>query len=84
MISLVGAGGKTSLMFALAKDLQHRKKKVITTTTTKIFQPGPEESPKVILGGIDALKEIESGLALHGHITWAAESIADHKLRGVS
>ena len=84
MISLVGAGGKTSLMFALAEDLRNRKKKVLTTTTTKIFQPEPEESPQVILGGIEVLKELERGLVRHGHITWAAEAIAGHKLRGVS
>jgi probable selenium-dependent hydroxylase accessory protein YqeC len=84
LITLVGAGGKTSLMFALAGELQTRSKKVITTTTTKIFQPAPNESPKVILGGIDVLKEMESGLDRHGHVTWAGDAIAGNKLRGVS
>jgi probable selenium-dependent hydroxylase accessory protein YqeC len=84
VISLVGAGGKTSLMFALAKALQERNTKVISTTTTKIFQPGPKESPEIILGGFSVFKKIERGLVHYGHITWAAETIADNKLRGVS
>jgi probable selenium-dependent hydroxylase accessory protein YqeC len=84
LISLVGAGGKTSLMFALARDLQDQGKKVISSTTTKIFHPRPEESPKIIVGGIDAFKEVESSLARFGHITWAAEAIVDNKLSGIS
>jgi probable selenium-dependent hydroxylase accessory protein YqeC len=84
LISLVGAGGKTSLMFSLAKELQDRRKKVITTTTTKIFYPQTEESPKIILGGASAFKKIEGGLDRFKHITWAAETNVDNKLRGVS
>ena len=39
VISIVGAGGKTTLMFALARELSNKKGMVITTTTTKIFPP---------------------------------------------
>ena len=39
VISLVGAGGKTTLMFALARELASDKGCVITTTTTKILEP---------------------------------------------
>lgn len=84
VISLVGAGGKTSLMFTLAKALRDRGARVVSTTTTKIFIPGPEESPAVILGGTRFIKKIEKGLADHGHITWAAETIPGHKLKGPS
>ena len=35
-VALVGGGGKTTLMFALAGELLQAGKKVITTTTTKI------------------------------------------------
>ncbi len=41
VISIIGAGGKTSLMFSLAKELSKSGKKVLTTTTTKIFMPTP-------------------------------------------
>ena len=49
VISLVGAGGKTSLMFRLAKELSGDKESVLTTTTTKIMMPTQEQSPHVIL-----------------------------------
>ncbi len=49
MISIIGAGGKTSLMFRLAKELADSGKKVLTTTTTKIFMPLPSQSPFTII-----------------------------------
>lgn len=38
MLSIVGAGGKTSLMFSLAEELRGEHK-LLVTTTTKIFLP---------------------------------------------
>jgi probable selenium-dependent hydroxylase accessory protein YqeC len=38
VIAITGAGGKTSLMFKLAKELS-QKGRVLVTTTTKIFEP---------------------------------------------
>jgi probable selenium-dependent hydroxylase accessory protein YqeC len=38
IISFVGAGGKTSMMFKLAEELRHSNK-VLVTTTTKIYFP---------------------------------------------
>ena len=49
IISLIGAGGKTSLMFQLAKELSQFKHRVLTTTTTKIFMPKPLQSPDTII-----------------------------------
>lgn len=49
VVTLVGAGGKTTLMFRLARELSANDGPVLTTTTTKIFRPGPEESPHVIV-----------------------------------
>ncbi len=49
VISLIGAGGKTTLMFTLANCLARAGKKVLTTTTTKILKPLPEQSPKLII-----------------------------------
>ena len=45
VISLVGAGGKTTLMFALSRELSLHKEVVITTTTTKIFPPSTHDPP---------------------------------------
>lgn len=39
VISMVGAGGKTSLIFALAEELADSGKKVIVTTTTHMLHP---------------------------------------------
>lgn len=41
VISLVGGGGKTTLMFALARELVAAGHRVLTTTTTKIFEAEP-------------------------------------------
>lgn len=47
-ISIVGAGGKTTLMFALAEELKKRGR-VLITTTTKIYLPTPNQYDCLIL-----------------------------------
>lgn len=84
VISLVGAGGKTTLMFTLAKELLSRNCKIVSTTTTKIFPPEPSQSPVLILGGPGVFPEIEKALDRYGHATWAAGRAAEDKLAGVS
>jgi probable selenium-dependent hydroxylase accessory protein YqeC len=84
LISLVGAGGKTTLMFALAGELAARKGRVVTTTTTKIFPPGAEESPLLVTGGREAFPRIRAGLRRHACLTWAAASGPPGKLPGVT
>ncbi len=49
IVSLTGAGGKTSLMLALAQEAVAAGLTVVTTTTTKIFPPKPHQSPKLLL-----------------------------------
>ncbi len=46
-MSLVGAGGKTSLMFALALEATRRwgPQRALVTTTTRIYEPGPRDLP---------------------------------------
>lgn len=39
IISIVGAGGKTSLMYALGLELAKQNKKTLVTTTTHIWEP---------------------------------------------
>jgi probable selenium-dependent hydroxylase accessory protein YqeC len=86
MISLVGAGGKTTLMFRLAKELACIGKKVITTTTTKIMEPSQEESPSLFVDSEDEKIKAFVGrhLAQSHHITIARERLGSKKLRGVS
>lgn len=49
VVSLIGAGGKTSLMFKLAQELAAAGGSVLTTTTTKIFHPDEGQSPHTIV-----------------------------------
>ena len=71
VVSIVGAGGKTSLMFRLAKELADSGKTVLTTTTTKIFMPAPDQSPfTIITGSIDELaKKSKSRLNYYHHFS---------------
>lgn len=77
VVSLVGAGGKTSLMFKLAQELTMAGEPVLTTTTTKIYRPSPEQSAHLILSGSvgGVLEEARAALKHHRHITAAAEKM---------
>ena len=56
MISLIGAGGKTTTLLHLAKELRDAGKKVLITTTTRIFKPSkPHVDRLFIVEDIDAL-----------------------------
>jgi probable selenium-dependent hydroxylase accessory protein YqeC len=86
VISLVGAGGKTTLMFRLAGELFQEGKKVVTTTTTKILEPGAGERGFLLIDpDEDKTKRfVEQHLAQYHHITLAGERLASGKLKGVS
>ena len=56
VVSFVGAGGKTSLMFSIARELSNAGESVLTTTTTKILMPSKDQSPHVILS--DSVDEV--------------------------
>lgn len=84
LITLTGAGGKTSIMFWIASAIKDTGKRVITTTTTKMFLP---ESGEVILqeDSSDFLADITSALATHSIVTVASRYDAQtKKLIGVS
>ena len=86
VISLVGAGGKTSLMFKLAHELSKFGGPVLTTTTTKIFEPEPDQSSRVIVSDsitrlIDRAKKL---IGKHHHMTMAGARLPDTgKLVGI-
>lgn len=86
MISLTGAGGKTTLMFGLARELSLARKKVITTTTTKILKPDDHESPHLFVSRDEGKIKEFVGLHLdqYRHITLAEEEIGGGKLKGIS
>jgi probable selenium-dependent hydroxylase accessory protein YqeC len=86
VVSLVGAGGKTTLMYCLAKELLLAGEKVVTTTTTKILEPSSEETPCLFVHSDEeklrqlALQHIDH----YRHITLARERIESKKLKGIS
>ena len=50
LICFVGAGGKTTSLIMLAKELKACKKRVLVTTTTAIYSPDERDCDQVILG----------------------------------
>ncbi len=85
VISLVGAGGKTSLMYALAREVLSLGKTVVTTTTTKIRSPERHESPCLIL--VDShpgMAGLPESVLEFGHVTVAQSYLPrKKKLQGV-
>ncbi|KAJ4460367.1 hypothetical protein PAPYR_3382 [Paratrimastix pyriformis] len=63
VVSLVGGGGKTSTMFALAKECSLRGQKVICTTTTKIGAPSKDLSPVLLIA--PTIQEMVEKLGRH-------------------
>jgi probable selenium-dependent hydroxylase accessory protein YqeC len=86
VISLVGAGGKTALMFALARELAEDNGVVITTTTTKIFPPSSSDVTHMLTSSdhIEIIDFILRNGADHTHINLASgRSEAAGKLLGI-
>ncbi len=84
IISLVGAGGKTTTMYRLARELATEGWRVVTTTTTMILRE--ERSEQTILEPQETglLPKVEAALEEHKHITVAAALTEDEgKLSGV-
>jgi probable selenium-dependent hydroxylase accessory protein YqeC len=85
VIALTGGGGKTALLFSLAKELQQKGSKVITTTTTKIFEPAREQAPFLIIEADQgkAMAFVKEGLQRNGNVTFAAQRFPEGKIGGV-
>jgi probable selenium-dependent hydroxylase accessory protein YqeC len=68
VISIVGAGGKTSFMMNLARELG-MKKKVLITTTTKIYMPEKNSYHEMKIGNPNSFimdKYTDSGVFVYG------------------
>jgi probable selenium-dependent hydroxylase accessory protein YqeC len=86
VVCLVGAGGKTTLMFSLAKELAVQGKRVITTTTTKIQAPSPELTEQLIIEKNDDIlvQRAAGAIRIHHHITVASGGDVSSKLVGIT
>jgi probable selenium-dependent hydroxylase accessory protein YqeC len=85
LISIVGAGGKTTTMYTLASELAQRGKRVITTTTTNIYFPQKGETDTLIVSPETPrlLKMISASWKQNQRITVAASPIGAGKLAGL-
>ena len=85
LISLVGAGGKTTTMYTLAHELANKGKHVVTTTTTQIFTPTSDETEQLIVEADPSrlLDMAKAGLRQHRHITIAGSANERGKLLSV-
>ncbi|WP_025437065.1 selenium cofactor biosynthesis protein YqeC [Peptoclostridium acidaminophilum] len=92
LISIVGGGGKTSIMMRLAKELKAAGKRVLITTTTAIYVPGGRSIDRLLLGkssfkeyiflssptdGITAAAKFSDGVKLKGFEPGLIDSIRD-------
>ena len=85
-VAIVGGGGKTTIMLALAQELRLRGHRVVTTTTTKVWHSEVRRSPRVILSSSDtALHEtIRKDLIELGHVFVGRSILESGKVEGVS
>lgn len=74
VISVVGAGGKTTLMERLAREILVRGETVLITTTTKIMMPRGERPERVVISGQsgEVLELAKDLLSASGRLTAAS------------
>ncbi len=82
LISLVGAGGKTTTMFALAQALKSLNKRVLVTTTTNIFYPGKDECDAVIVHELP-VPDLFQGISVGSVTVLGGTAVNERKLSGV-
>jgi probable selenium-dependent hydroxylase accessory protein YqeC len=85
MISLVGAGGKTTLLYALGRELSALRSGVVLTTTTKIFEPEPSPFFHLFLSSeLSAIRKwVAEHVHLHNGLILARERLPNGKLEGI-
>jgi probable selenium-dependent hydroxylase accessory protein YqeC len=85
VISLIGGGGKTTLMFALGKELSLLRKGILLTTTTKIWDPEPSDEFSVFLSSrLARVKEwVKENLDRYRYLLVAQDRLDNGKLQGI-
>lgn len=84
VVSFVGAGGKTSTIFSLAKSFAEDGKRVAITTTTKIFDPRHEADKQGMFSEV-ILEPFEEDAAYEtspGPVVFA-QRVTGSKLKGI-
>ncbi|MFZ5649241.1 MAG: selenium cofactor biosynthesis protein YqeC [Bacillota bacterium] len=85
VITLVGAGGKTTVMYALGREAVKRGIRVVITTTTKIYAPPDEEGMAVILDpGPEIVPAVCKALKKHPLVVAGAGINRENKVIGLN
>ena len=85
LVALVGGGGKTSLLFALANELFQAGKRVVTTTTTKMRQCEARRSHCLVFTDSDSSwrKRFVADLQSHHQVFLARCPLDSGKVEGI-
>ncbi|MFO7601385.1 MAG: selenium cofactor biosynthesis protein YqeC [Candidatus Desulfacyla sp.] len=85
-VAIVGGGGKTSLCFAMAEELLAFGKRVVTTTTTKVWQKEADRAPCRVFcpSGTRDFNRLKEGLREKGHAFVAQRPLDTGKVEGIS
>lgn len=75
VVTIVGAGGKTTLMLRLARELQTTGRRVLTTTTTRLSVAQSLQAPITLWMQDSAIPwdDLRRGLDEHGHVMLVGE-----------
>lgn len=85
-VAVVGGGGKTSLCFALAHEMLAAGKRVVTTTTTKVWQREAHVAPGVVFSpcGVPDLHRLNQDLGTKKHIFIGRRPLDSGKVEGLA
>ncbi len=84
-IAIVGGGGKTTAMFALAGEFCKRGNPVVTTTTTKIWLWEARQTPRVFFAsGYPVGNDLKREVKRYGHVFVCQKVNSSGKVAGIS
>ena len=85
-VAVVGGGGKSTLCFALAEALALTGERVVSTTTTKVWQAEANAFPRRVLctSNGPGLEAVEEGLNKAGNVFVGQEFLENGKVAGIS
>jgi len=88
MVTIVGAGGKTSTLFMLAKELKSLGKRVLVTTTTAIYEPVAGDYDRryteEILDFKKKIANLQVSRSTGEIVVWGRKTHEEGKLRGIN
>jgi molybdenum cofactor cytidylyltransferase len=85
VVALVGGGGKTTTMLRLADELVTQGKRVVVTTTTRIFAAQIRLAPYHLFArdAAQALREVQAALPMHPCVLVIGAASGDGKAFGI-